>query len=218
MSNLAPSKVITSITTHLRSLHWLPVKVGSTYKITCEISKHNSKLSMSQTYSHLSILSLREKGLKFVCAGKNHIVDQIGLLVLIRLPLGLGKCGHQHLLGILPDSKHWVFSLHMHHFLGYLFRTTQFINFLQCEISSFHALPYLCGPLLTYTPTKNLLFLPDNRILSIPYMRRKTFGHCSSPMQLPQYGIHTELRHIDSTLTHESALKTDLCKVLCVMC
>ena len=31
-----------SITTHLRSLHWLPVKVGSTYKIACLSYCHSS--------------------------------------------------------------------------------------------------------------------------------------------------------------------------------
>ena len=33
--------------------------------------------------------------------------DQHGVLALIRLPLGWGEPGQPHLLGILPDIKHW---------------------------------------------------------------------------------------------------------------
>ena len=36
-----------------------------------------------------------------------HFADQIVVLVLVRLLLGRGEPGHPHLLGVLPDFKHW---------------------------------------------------------------------------------------------------------------
>ena len=39
-----------------------------------------------------------------------YFADQSGVLVLIRLLLGRGEYGQHHLLGILPDIKHWCLS------------------------------------------------------------------------------------------------------------
>ena len=36
-----------------------------------------------------------------------YFADQSGVLPLIRLLLGQGESGQPHLLGILPDFKHW---------------------------------------------------------------------------------------------------------------
>ena len=40
-----------------------------------------------------------------------HFADQNGVSALTRLLLGCGNSGHPHLLGILPDCRHWCLSL-----------------------------------------------------------------------------------------------------------
>ena len=40
-----------------------------------------------------------------------HFADQSGVLVLIRLLLGLVEYGHPHWFGIQPDFKQWCVSL-----------------------------------------------------------------------------------------------------------
>ena len=40
-----------------------------------------------------------------------HFADRSGLLALIRLLLGGGESGHPHLLGFLPDFRHWSLPL-----------------------------------------------------------------------------------------------------------
>ena len=48
---------------------------------------------------------------------------------------------------------------------------------------------YLSDLLLVYTPKQNLCSSSDNRILCIPKLRTKTFGHRSFSLSAPQYGI-----------------------------
>ena len=71
---------------------------------------------------------------------------------------------------------------------------------------------YLYELLLVYTPTINLRFSSDNRILCIPKLRRKTFGHRSFSFAAPTIwnSLLSELRHTDSIKKFKLALKTHL--------
>ena len=54
---------------------------------------------------------LRKKVWRLAWEGKMYIDDQSGLLMLIRLLMDWGEFGHPHLLGILPDFRHWCLFL-----------------------------------------------------------------------------------------------------------
>ena len=71
---------------------------------------------------------------------------------------------------------------------------------------------YLYELLLVYTPKRNLCSSSDNRILCIPKLRTKTFGHRSFSFAAPTIwnSFHTELRHTDSIQKFKLALKTHL--------
>ena len=71
---------------------------------------------------------------------------------------------------------------------------------------------YLSDLLLVYTPKRNLRSSSDNRILCIPKLRTKTFGHRSFSFAALTIwnSLPSELRHTDSIQKFELALKTQL--------
>ena len=71
---------------------------------------------------------------------------------------------------------------------------------------------YLSDLLLVYTPKRNLCSSSDNRILCIPKLRTKTFGHRSFSFAAPTIwnSLPSELRHTDSIQKFKLALKTHL--------
>ena len=75
---------------------------------------------------------------------------------------------------------------------------------------------YLSDLLLAYTPKRNLRSSSDNRILCIPKLRTKTFGHRSFSFAAPTiwYSLPSELRHTDSILKFKLAQKTHLLRKL----
>ena len=71
---------------------------------------------------------------------------------------------------------------------------------------------YLTDLLLVYTPKRNLRSSSDNRILCIPKLRTKTFGHRSFSFAATTIwnSLPSELRHTDSVQKYKSALNTNL--------
>ena len=71
---------------------------------------------------------------------------------------------------------------------------------------------YLSDLLLVYTPKINLRSSSNNRILCIPKLRTKTFGHRSFSFAAPTIwnSLPTELTHTDSVQKFKLALKTHL--------
>ena len=71
---------------------------------------------------------------------------------------------------------------------------------------------YLSDLLLVYTPKRNLRSSSDNRILCIPKLPSKTFGHRSFSFAAPTIwnSLPSELRHTDSMQKFKLALKTHL--------
>ena len=71
---------------------------------------------------------------------------------------------------------------------------------------------YLSDLLSVCTPKRDLRFSSDNRILCIPNLRTKTFGHRSFSFAAPTIWnlMPTEQRHTDSILKFKSALKINL--------
>ena len=71
---------------------------------------------------------------------------------------------------------------------------------------------YLSDLLIVYTPKRNLRSSSDNRILCIPKLRTKTFGHRSFSFTAPTIwnSLPSELRHTDSIHKFKLALKTHL--------
>ena len=78
---------------------------------------------------------------------------------------------------------------------------------------------YLSDLLLVYTPKTNLRSSSDNRIVCIPKLRTKTFGHRSFSFAAPTIGnsLPSELRHTDSIQKFKSALKTHFFEILDIM-
>ena len=74
---------------------------------------------------------------------------------------------------------------------------------------------YLFDLLLVYTPQKNLRSSSDNRILCIPKLRTKTFGHRSFPFATPTMwnSLPTEVRHTNFMHKFISAVKTHLLRL-----
>ena len=66
--------------------------------------------------------------------------------------------------------------------------------------------------LLVYTPKRNLHSSSDNRILCIPKLRTKTFGHRSFSFVAPTIwnSLPSELRHTESIQKFKLAQKTHL--------
>ena len=73
---------------------------------------------------------------------------------------------------------------------------------------------YLSDLLLVYTPKRNFGSSSDNRILCIPKLRTKTFGHHSFSFAAPTIwnSLPSELRQTDSIQKFMLALKTHLRK------
>ena len=71
---------------------------------------------------------------------------------------------------------------------------------------------YLSDLLLVHTPKRNLRSSSDNRILCIPKLRTKTFGHRSFSFAAPTMwnSLPSELRHTDSIQKFKLALRTHL--------
>ena len=71
---------------------------------------------------------------------------------------------------------------------------------------------YLSDLLLVYTPKRNLRSTSDNRILCIPKLRTKTFGHRTFSLAAPTIwnSLPSELRHTDCIQKNKLALKTHL--------
>ena len=71
---------------------------------------------------------------------------------------------------------------------------------------------YLSDLLLVCTPKRNLRSSSDNRILCIPKLRTKSFGHRSFSFAAPTIwnSLPSELRHTDSIQKFKLALKTHL--------
>ena len=71
---------------------------------------------------------------------------------------------------------------------------------------------YLSDLLSVYTPKGNLRSSSDNRILCIPKLRTKTFGHRLFSFAAPTIwnSLPLELRHTDSIQKFMSALKTHI--------
>ena len=71
---------------------------------------------------------------------------------------------------------------------------------------------YLSDLILVYTPKRNFRYSSDNRILCIPKLRTKTFGHRSFSFSAPKIwnSLHSELRHTDFIRKYKLALKTHL--------
>ena len=71
---------------------------------------------------------------------------------------------------------------------------------------------YLSDLLLVYTPKRNIRSSSDNRILCIPKLRTKTFGHRSFSFAAPTIcnSLPSELRQTDSIQKNKLALKTHL--------
>ena len=71
---------------------------------------------------------------------------------------------------------------------------------------------YLSDLLLVYIPKRNLRSSSDNRILCIPKLRTKTFGHRSLSFAAATKwnSLPSELRHTNSIQKFKLALKTHL--------
>ena len=54
---------------------------------------------------------VEEESVKVGLGGKMHLADQDGVLALIRLLPSSSESDYHHLLGILPEFKHWSLSL-----------------------------------------------------------------------------------------------------------
>ena len=73
---------------------------------------------------------------------------------------------------------------------------------------------YLSDLLHVYSPSRQLRSSSDSRTLCIPQIRTKTFGHRSFSYAAPSVvnSLPREIRHIQSTTTLRTALKTHLFK------
>ena len=71
---------------------------------------------------------------------------------------------------------------------------------------------YLSDLLLVYTPKRNLRSSSDNRILCIPKLRTKTFGHRSFSFAASTIwnSLPSELRYTDSIQKFKSVQKTHI--------
>ena len=73
-----------SITAHLKSLHWLPVKVGSTYNITCLCYHYHSSTASSYVADMLFSIDLHTVG--------QHLVNARFLLLLLFVTIPNVRC------------------------------------------------------------------------------------------------------------------------------
>ena len=73
---------------------------------------------------------------------------------------------------------------------------------------------YLSDLLHVYSPSRQLRFSSDSRILRIPYIKIKTFGNRSFSHASPSVwnSLPREITHIQSTTAFKTALKTHLFK------
>ena len=71
---------------------------------------------------------------------------------------------------------------------------------------------YLADLLSVYTPSRNLRSIADTRLLRVPRVRTKTFGHRSFSFAAPTIwnSLPFEIRHLKSTSSFKTALKTHL--------
>ena len=98
------------------------------------------------------------------------------------------QCRKQNHISPILMSLHWLpINARIEYKLSYL----PFFIFRFVSHSLFLGLSpiYLSDLLLVYTPKTNLRSYSDNRILCIPNLRTKTFGHRSFSFAAPQYGI-----------------------------
>ena len=73
---------------------------------------------------------------------------------------------------------------------------------------------YLFKLLCVYSPSRQLCSSSDSRILCIPHIKTKTFGHCSFSHAAPSVWnfLPHEIRHIQSATAFKTAFKTHLFK------
>ncbi|KAK7105219.1 hypothetical protein V1264_016626 [Littorina saxatilis] len=66
-----------------------------------------------------------------------------------------------------------------------------------------------------YIPSRQLRSSSDSRMLRIPHVRTKAFGHRSFSYAAPKIwnSLPYDIRHIDSTPSFKAALKTHLFKI-----
>ena len=71
---------------------------------------------------------------------------------------------------------------------------------------------YLADLLSVYTPSRNLRSIADTRLLRVPRVRTRTFGHRSFSFAAPTVwnSLPFEIRHLKSTASFKTALKTHL--------
>ena len=69
---------------------------------------------------------------------------------------------------------------------------------------------YISQLLSIYTPSRNLRSSSDLRLLRVPRVRTKSFGHCSFSYSAPTFwnSLPYEIRHIQSVSSFKTALKT----------
>ena len=74
---------------------------------------------------------------------------------------------------------------------------------------------YLSDLLSVYTPSRHLRSSTDTRTLKIPNVRTKSYGHRSFSYAAPLVwnSLPRDIRHIDSTSTFRTALKTHLFRI-----
>ena len=113
------------------------------------------------------------------------------------------KCRKQNHISPLPMSLHWL----------PIYARIEYILSVICH-SFFMCLSptYLSDLLLVYTHKINLRSSSDIRILCIPKLRTKTFGHCLFSFAAPTIwnSLPSELRHADSIQKFKLSLKTHL--------
>ena len=113
------------------------------------------------------------------------------------------KCRKQNHISPLLMSLHWL-PINAH--IEYKFSVI-------CHSFFFGLSPiYLSDLLFVYTPKRNLRSFSDNRILCIPKLRTKTFGHHSFYFAAPTIwnSLPSDLRHTDSIQKFQLALRTYL--------
>ena len=113
------------------------------------------------------------------------------------------KCRKQNHISPLLMSLHWLpINSHIEYKLSVI-----------CHSFFLGLSPtYLSDRPLAYTPKRNLRSSSDNRILCIPKLQTKTFGHCSFSFAAPTIwnSLPSDLRHTDSIQKFKLALKTHL--------